>query len=99
MIAFHGSYFLDRFLRRRPGAVFDDKLRQLGMPGETAAAAVTELRADLPNVTSGDFCAARRAIGVRARGAIVDENEAEHVGPPLELWREFIGASCRWRLV
>jgi hypothetical protein len=77
-----------------PGAVFDGKLRQLRMTGETAAAAVTELRADLPNVTSRDLCAARGAIGIRARGAIVDENEAEHVGPPLEFRRVFIGASA-----
>jgi hypothetical protein len=74
--------------------MFDDKLRQLGMAGETAAAAVTELRADLPNVTSRDLCAARGAIGVRAWGAIVDENEAEHVGPPLGFRRVFIGASA-----
>ena len=52
------------------------------MIGETAAAAVKKLRADLPDVTSSDLGAAQGAMGVRARGAVIDKNEAEHVGPP-----------------
>ena len=56
------------------------------MIGETAAAAVAKLRADLPDVTSGDLGAAQGAMGVRARGAVIDKNEAEHVGPPPELF-------------
>jgi hypothetical protein len=49
------------------------------MIGETAAAAVAKLRADLPDVTSGDLGAAQGAMGVRARGAVIDKNEAKHV--------------------
>ena len=55
------------------------------MIGETAAAAVTEFRADLPNVTSADLAAAQGAMDVRPRGTVVDKNEAEHGGPPLGL--------------
>ena len=45
---------------------------------ETAVAAVAKLRTDLPDVTLRDLGAARGAMGVRARGAAIDENEAEH---------------------
>jgi hypothetical protein len=45
------------------------------MIGETAAAAVAKLRADLPDVTSSDLGAAQGAMGVRARGAVIDKNE------------------------
>ena len=58
------------------------------MIGETAAAAVTESRTDLPNVTSADFAAAQGALGVRPRGTVVDKNKAEHGGPPLGLLRK-----------
>jgi hypothetical protein len=49
---------------------------------ETAAAAVAKLRTDLPDVTSRDLGAAQSAMGVRARGAVIDKNEAQHIGPP-----------------
>jgi hypothetical protein len=52
------------------------------MAEETAAAAVAKLRTDLPDVTSRDLVAAQGAMSVRARGAVIDKNEAEHVGPP-----------------
>ena len=52
------------------------------MTEETAAAAITKSRTDLPNVTSRNLGAAQGAMGVRARGAVIDKNEAEHVGPP-----------------
>ena len=58
----------------------DQKVSQLGMIGQTTAAAVTEFRADLPDVTARDRCATQGAMGVRTRGSIVDDNEAEHVG-------------------
>jgi hypothetical protein len=54
------------------------------MIGKTAAAAVAKLRADLPHVIPGDLGAAQGAMGVRAQGAVIDNNEAEHVGPPLK---------------
>jgi len=71
------------------------------MIGETAAAAVAKLRADLPDVTSGDLGAAQGAMGVRARGAVIDKNEAKHVGPPpglfpLKARRDFIATFC-WK--
>ena len=49
---------------------------------ETTAAAVAKLSADFPDVTSLDLGAAQGAMGVRAQGAVIDKNEAEHVGPP-----------------
>ena len=49
---------------------------------ETAAAAVAKLGTDFPDVTSRDLGAAQGAMAVRARAAIIDKNEAEHVGPP-----------------
>ena len=49
---------------------------------ETAAAAVAKLGTDFPDVTSRDLGAAQGAMGVRARAAVIDKNEAEHVGPP-----------------
>ena len=52
------------------------------MAEQTVAAAVAKLRIDLPDVTSRDLGAAQGAIGIRARGAVIDENKAEHVGPP-----------------
>jgi hypothetical protein len=52
------------------------------MAEETATAAVAKLRTDLPDVTSRDLGAAQGAMGVRARGAVIDKNEAEHVEPP-----------------
>ena len=52
------------------------------MAEETAATAVTKLRIDLPDVTSRDLGAAQGAMGIRARGLVIDKNEAEHVGPP-----------------
>jgi hypothetical protein len=60
--------------------MFDQKLSQSEMIGETAAAAVTKFRADLADVTSADLRATEGAMGVRARGSVVDDNEAEHVG-------------------
>ena len=52
------------------------------MAEETAAAAVAKLGTDFPDVTSRDLGAAQGAMGVRARAAVIDKNEAEHVGPP-----------------
>jgi hypothetical protein len=60
--------------------VFDEKLTQSGMIGETTATAVTKFGADFPEITARDRCAAQRAMGVRARGSVVDDNVAEHVG-------------------
>ena len=45
---------------------------------ETAAAAVAKLRTNLSDVTLRDLGAAQGAMGVRPRGAAIDENEAEH---------------------
>ena len=45
---------------------------------ETAAAAVAKLRTDLPDVTLRDLGTTQGAMGVRARGAVIDKNEAEH---------------------
>jgi hypothetical protein len=67
--------------------VFDEKLPQSGMIGETTAAAITKSRADLPDVTSRDLAATQSATGVRAWGSIVDENEAKHVGT--STWTRF----------
>jgi hypothetical protein len=69
------------------------------MIGETAVAAVAKIRADLVNVTSGDFGAAQSAMSLCARSAIVDNYEAEHVGPPpdtrsLVMRRDFIVTLC-----
>jgi hypothetical protein len=67
---------------------------------ETAVAAVTKIRADLVNVTSGDFGTAQSAMSLYARSAIVDHYEAEHVGPPPETpcfvtrRRDFIATLC-----
>jgi hypothetical protein len=55
------------------------------MTDETAAAAVAKFRADLPNVICRDLGAAQGAMHVYARDAVVDQNEAEHNGPPLEI--------------
>jgi len=52
------------------------------MAEETVAAAVAKLRTDLADVTSRDLGAAQGAMGVQARGAVIDNNEAEHVRPP-----------------
>jgi hypothetical protein len=52
------------------------------MTEETATAAIAKSRTDLPEVTSRELGAAQGAMGVRARGAVIDKNEAEHVGPP-----------------
>jgi len=71
----------NRDSQRRPGAIFDDKLAQFRMIGETAVAAVAKIRADLVNVTSGDFGTAQSAMRLYARSAIVDQYEAEHIGP------------------
>jgi hypothetical protein len=49
---------------------------------ETAAAAVAKLGADFPDVTSRDLGAAQGAMGIRAWGAVIDKNEAQHIGPP-----------------
>jgi hypothetical protein len=59
------------------------------MAEETAAAAVAKLRTDLPDVTSRDLGAAQGAMSVRARGAVIDKNEAEHVVPPPKARRDF----------
>jgi hypothetical protein len=56
------------------------------MTEETATAAIAKSRTDLPEVTSCDLGAAQGAMGVRARGAVIDKNEAEHVGPPTKNW-------------
>jgi hypothetical protein len=53
------------------------------MFGETVTAAVAKFRADLPHVAARDRRAAQGALRVRARGAVIDNNEAEHDGPPL----------------
>jgi hypothetical protein len=60
--------------------VFDEELSQSGMIGETTAAAVTKIGADFPDVTARDRCATQGTMGVRARGSVVDNDEAEHVG-------------------
>jgi hypothetical protein len=52
------------------------------MTGETVAAAVAKVRADLPDVTCRDLGAAQGAMSICARGAVIDQNEAEHIGPP-----------------
>jgi hypothetical protein len=65
--------------------VGDDELAKPRMLKETAAAAVTKLRTDLPDVASGDIAAAQGAMGMRAQSAVIDENVAQHVGPPPEL--------------
>jgi hypothetical protein len=52
------------------------------MTEETATAAIAKSRTDLPEVTSRELGAAQGAMGVRARGAVIDKNEAEHVEPP-----------------
>jgi hypothetical protein len=62
--------------------MFDDKLPEPGMTGEAAATAVAKFRTDLPDIAAGDRRAAQGAMGVRARGAVIDNNEAEHGGPP-----------------
>jgi phosphoribosylaminoimidazole (AIR) synthetase len=69
------------------------------MIGETAAAAVAKLRADLPDVTSGDLGAAQGAMGVRARGAVIDKNEAEHRHLLLERFTSQNGYSLNRHLV
>jgi hypothetical protein len=53
------------------------------MTEEATAAAVAKLRVDLADVTSHDLRATQRAIGVCARHAVIDENKAQHVRPPL----------------
>jgi hypothetical protein len=55
------------------------------MIGETAAAAIAKICADLPHVVAGDGRAAQGAKRLGAGGAVIDNNEAEHVGPPLVL--------------
>jgi hypothetical protein len=67
--------------------VFDEKLSQSGTIRETAAAAVTKFRADLPDVISCDLAAAQGAMGVRTQSSVVDDNEAEHVGA--STWTKF----------
>jgi hypothetical protein len=52
------------------------------MTEETATAAIAKSRTDLPEVISLELGAAQGAMGVRARGAVINQNEAEHVGPP-----------------
>ena len=61
---------------------------------ETVAAAVAKIRADLPDVVARDRRAAQRAKGFGAWGAVIDDNKAEHIGPPLGL---FLGSS--WALL
>jgi hypothetical protein len=56
------------------------------MTEETATAAIAKSRTDLPEGTSRELGAAQGAMGVRARGAVIDKNEAEHVGPPTKNW-------------
>jgi hypothetical protein len=53
------------------------------MTGETAAAAIVESGVDFPNVTCRDLGAAQGAMDVDAWHAVIDENKAEHIGPPL----------------
>jgi hypothetical protein len=65
--------------------MFDKKLPQSCMIGETVAAAIAKFCADLPDVATRDRRAAQGAIAVHARGAVIDNNEAEHVRPPLGL--------------
>jgi hypothetical protein len=66
---------------------------------ETAVAAVAKMRADLADITSGDFGATQSAISLCARSAIIDEYEAEHIGPPPEIAsrdrRDFIAGPCQ----
>jgi len=62
--------------------VLDEKLPQFCVTGETAAAAVAKFRADLADVISRDLDAAQSAMGLYARSAVIDQNEAEHIAPP-----------------
>jgi hypothetical protein len=62
--------------------VLDEELPQSCVTGETAAAAVAKFRADLADVISRDLDAAQSAMGLCARSAVVDQNEAEHIAPP-----------------
>jgi hypothetical protein len=73
------------------------------MVRETAVAAVAKIRADLVDVTSGDFGAAQSAMSLHTRSAIIDQYEAEHIGPPPEtrflvMRRNFIAAPLLMRL-
>jgi hypothetical protein len=62
--------------------MLDKELPQFCMANETAAAAVAKFRADFAHVISRDLDAAQSAMGLCARGAVVDQNEAEHIAPP-----------------
>jgi hypothetical protein len=62
--------------------MLDKELPQFCMANETAAAAIAKFRADFAHVISRDLDAAQSAMGLCARGAVVDQNEAEHVAPP-----------------
>jgi hypothetical protein len=62
--------------------MLDEELPQFCMAGETAVAAVAKFRADLADVISRDLDAAQGAMGLCARGAVVDQNEAKHIAPP-----------------
>jgi hypothetical protein len=53
------------------------------MTDETAAAAIVESGVDFSNVTCRDLGAAQGAMDVGTWRAVIDENEAEHVAPPL----------------
>ena len=71
---------------------------------ETAAAAVAKLGTDFADVTSRDLGAAQGAMAVRARAAIIDKNEAEHVRPPpgtgflVETQRDFHRHLVAWKI-
>src|SRR5262249_45765068 len=64
----------------RPSHGIQARAAPISSAEEAAAAAVAKLRADLPDVTCRDLRAAQRAIGLRARHAVVDENKAQHFG-------------------